>query len=57
MAIVSLISRDCWYKHEDNYLENSTNEYQENSSTEIIPKLFDLMEQFGERVNMIENQL
>lgn len=42
---------NCWYKH-----ENQENESVENNP-EMIARIFDMMETFAERFEMIENQL
>ena len=47
----SFTKENCWYKH-----ENKENENVENNP-EMIVRIFDMMERFAERFEMIENQL
>ena len=47
-------NKKCWYKHAEKEIESE--EYIE-YSPEIITRIFDMMETFAERFEMIENQL
>ena len=47
-------SENCWYKH-DNHITNEKIENIENS--ELIQRIFNMMEEFTERITHVENQL
>ena len=42
-------ANECWFMH-----DNSSSEYTKN--TEILKRLFDLMEKFAERMTILENK-
>ena len=51
-----LSRQDCWFKHSDKKSNNDV----ENSSfknSEIIGRLFDMMEVFAQRMKMMEDQM
>jgi hypothetical protein len=42
----------CWFKHEDSNHENT-----EHESSDMMKRLFEMMENFTERMNQMETQL
>ena len=51
---VICITENCWYRH-DNHITNEKIEGIENS--ELIQRIFNMMEEFTERITHVENQL
>ena len=45
----------CWYKHEDEVVNQFENWNDDNQ--EMMTRIFDMMEKFAERFDLIENQL
>ena len=46
---------NCWYKHTNEMENKNTTESLENSS-ELIQKLFDMMEKFASKLEALENK-